>query len=399
VTVPHALDAHRPLLVEIDEIAQELQRRSMQQRCLRDMRYVAELLYPPDNPDFNDFWKRFGEPQEWLLELCLQWKARSSIEILPGFSIVLTGKEHKIRKREEYDLSKYHTLLILQSRETLKTAIRRIDFIHDQAYWPMVMGSPCTSAWFAHKLEEAKRNADSIKNAMCASDEFFFVWDDVLVPHHRNVDKWNTAEYFNCPIHPKSMPERSATFTAVKSRYEGGRYKSGHFDDLVTGDDRVSAATREEKKASLKDRENERDKTIGTRIVQGTYYHNDDAYHELQRQKGVLTLKMPCIERNPRKFFEFAAMDTDVRVKKAAEYTEICRPVFKHLDILTLAETCEAQTPRVFAGQMLLKPGLGGQAVFDTTKFLLIDLEDVPTGLPCRRRKDQVDSRQCQPSR
>ena len=133
-----------------------------------------------------------------------------------------------------------------------------------------------------------------MRQAICASDPFCEVWGGLVVPEHRNPDKWGTQEHFNTPMHPPGVPERSATFLAVKTRFEGGRYKTGHFDDLVTGEDRTSAAIREEKKANFRDRENERDKTCGIRTVQGTCYHGDDAYTEIGGQRSVIGFALPC---------------------------------------------------------------------------------------------------------
>ncbi len=376
----------RQLLGTAALLAEELDRRAKQERCLTDTRYLADLLWPRANPDYIDFWKRFGEPAEWLMQACIAWKARGILEVMPGFAVIDQGaKEIVVENWEQFDLRRYTTLLILQSRETLKTAVRRLDLVHDLFYYPVVKGMPCTAAWFGHKLDEASRNCTKIKEAMCASDEFHYVWGGKVSPLHRDPDKWNTSEYFNTPWHPKGHPEHSATFLAVKTRYEGGRYKRGHFDDLVTGDDRISMPVRESKKQNLKDRENERDKTVGIRVVQGTYYHDDDAYRELEKQRGVLTIKLPCLLRRDegsiRKFFEFCDLDFDRRVEQAAQYASVCQPTFEHLDMVTLAETCDAQTRPVFAGQMLLKPGAGGQHVFNTDTFQMIDADQVPDGL------------------
>lgn len=379
--IPRRIDSR--LAYRALDLAEELARRAKRRKCLYNPRFLTELLYPPDDPSFQDFWKRFSEPTDWLLQLCLAWKARGVIEVLPGFHIQMHGsKDRESAGYEKVDLSQFTTLLILQSRETLKTAIRRIDAIHDMAYFPIVREEPCTIAWFAHKLPEAIRNGQAIRAAMCASDAFFDVWGGVLVPKHRNPDKWGTHEYFNTPNHPRGMPERTMAMLAVKARYEGGRYKAGHFDDLVTGEDRDSLAVREEKKRNIKDRENERDRTVGYRVIQGTYYHPEDAYNELQRQEGVITLKLPAVAGDPRKFFEFWDLDRFERKKRLDEFTEECKPVFGHLDLLTLAKSCDQQKPRLFSSQMLLRPELGGQQVFDIRNFVWIDRDEIPKGLP-----------------
>jgi predicted phage terminase large subunit-like protein len=302
---------------------------------------------------------------------------------MPGFTVIVEGQERKLDKYETFDLDQFKTMLILQTRETLKTGIRRLDAIHDMMFFPMVKNEPASMAWFGHKLPEAIRQGQAIKDSMCQSDRFNEVWGGIMVPEHRNPDKWGTQEYFNTPVHPEGHPERTIQFLAVKTRYEGGRYKRGHFDDLVTGEDRDSLAIREEKKRNIKDRENERDRTVGNRVIQGTYWHPEDAYRELEKQRGVITFRMPAIAGDPRKFFEFWDLDRKQRVEKLDEYTEECMPVFKHLDLMTLADSCDQQRPRLFSSQMLLAPEMGGQQVFDIRKFIQIDIEDVPEGLPC----------------
>lgn len=382
LAIPH----RRELVTNAYLLAKEKHRRLARRRCLHDLRYIAELLYPPDDDSFTEFWVRFSEPAEWLLQLCLAWKERASVEVLPGFEIVTEQKQDKARKLERpevVDLSNYRTLLVRQSRETLKTAVRRLDLVHDLMWWPRRKGTPCASAWFAHKLPEAYRNGDAIKAAMCSSDAFFDVWGGILVPNNRDPDNWGTKDYFDTPERPKGVPEHSAVFLAVKARYEGGRYKLGHFDDLVTLDDYTSAAVREEKKVAIKARENERDRRQGIRAVQGTDHHPQDAYQDLQKQRGVLTVKLPAVHGEKKRFFDFAALDDEQRREQLDAFTDELQPVFPHLDLITLAESYDQQERLLFTSQMLLEPTLGGMNVFDSRVILVVKREAVPAGLPC----------------
>lgn len=170
-------------------------------------------------------------------------------------------------------------------------------------------------------------------------------------------------------------------FLAVKTRYEGGRYKSGHFDDLVTGEDRDSGPVREEKRKNIADRENERDRTQGIRIIQGTDHHPQDAYQTQERKTGTLTVKLPCLVGNVKKFWDFCRLGRRERERKAKRYTKICKPVFQHLPMTILAATCDEQERQLFSAQMLLDPSQGGMKVFRSGIILQVSRDSVADGL------------------
>lgn len=363
------------LLVDAVEAAAALELRLERERTLYSLERWAELVFPKHDAISKPFWDRVGEPQQWLFDACVQWKWRKGVWVPAGFELYRGGQWEVLAKPEWVDFTRYTTWLILQSRETLKSSIRRLDFSHDLAFYPIVLKKPAASAYFGHKLEMAEEAGRAIRESLCASDEFVRVWGGLVTPETRNYANWGVASKFDTPLHPAGAPERAAAFLAVKARYEGGRYKAGHFDDLVTGEDRDSPATREEKWRSMQDRENERSRSDGTRIVQGTVFAADDAYNRLVDRRGTIAVKMPCLRGDIRKFWEFTALSWDDREARVEEYTEVCKPVFPNLDMLTLANTADQQGKQLFAAQMLLKIEEGGNLVFDTRRFVRMPLE------------------------
>ncbi len=375
----------RRWLCDSIELAEEVARRKARRRCLVDQRFIAELLYPPEDPSNSGFWVRFSEATQWVLDLQVIWKSRGSILVPARFSVSRgsQGRMEVLERDTLIDLTEFTLLLIMQSRETLKTACARIDLVHDLMFWPFVRGVHCATAWFSHKVEAAVEfGSQPSKGAMCASDRFFDVWGGILVPQHRNPDNWGSDTTWNTPIHPRGAPENATQFLAVKTRYEGGRYKSGRFDDLVTGEDRDSPPKREATKQNIKDRESERDKVHGLRIFNGTDWHPQDAYQQLKAQRGALCVRLPCITGSVKKFWEFANLEPDERKRCADQYARVCKPVYPHLGMMQLGESFDGQQRITFASQMLLAPQEGGRKVFDVANIVKTKTADVPKGLP-----------------
>lgn len=386
---PAAGDPKRPLhpelalkveLVKALDVAKELERRYTRKTHLTDLVALARSLYDPHNPTFADFWNRFGESQEWLLHLCLAFKARSLIEVLPGFSLGHIVAERRVDQYEQVDCSNYTALLVLQSRETLKTGVRRIDMIHDMIFYPEVKKMPSGSAWFGHKLAMATEQRDAIVSAMCSS-HFAEIWPE-KVPEDRSSESWGTKERVDMADHNPSLPHSSMSFLAVNQAYEGGRYKSGHFDDLVTHHDAHSAIIREDKARNLITREQERDKICGLKVIQGTPHHPEDAYARQARRPGTLVVKLPCVLGPARTFFEFADLSDSRAAKTVKRYTVLCKPVFKHLDLLTLRKTYHEQDKYSFSSQMLLDPSAAGFLVFNTQQWMRAKASDVNPAWP-----------------
>lgn len=370
----------RAAAVAAIEIVEELERRAKRLRCTYDLKYLTRVLYPPEDPANKPFWDRFAWPQEFLLDLCLAHKMRAQITVPAGFTVRRGGKDVRLEEPLDVDLSRYQTLLILQSRDTLKTAIRRVDVIHDMLFWPDVMGVPCASVWYGHREDMTKEQNKTIRRVAMSTD-FARIAPDV-VPSHRDWEKWGTLGRVDAINRPPGAPEPTLAFLGVDQVYTGGRYRGGHFDDVETWRDRDSLPERLATIEGVRDRENERDSVVGIKTAQGTPYHPDGVWSWLQDRRGVFTVKMPALVGDIEAFWEFAKLDDRDRVLYAEAYAEKCKPVFPHLGLLQLARKYDTLDRASMASQYFMDPKKAGRTAFRPEEWLYVDADQVPTGLP-----------------
>jgi predicted phage terminase large subunit-like protein len=378
----HAASLEKKPWIEAILTAEEYERRLARRRLLTDMRFLAETLYPPEDSSYRGFWERYSELTEWLLQCRLAFKSRQSIDVLPGFEVVVNGRSHRVEKPETFDLSRFNTLHIRQSRETLKTGVARIDAIHDLYWWPEVRGVPAAVVWWGFKLERAYEAFESITGALPKLNRYF---PEKFPETSKNFGVKQPICHFNVLDRPEAIPERSIVFLAIRTKYTGGRWKSGHGDDLVNEEDWVSPVTREERARDINAREFERDKLYGIRTIQGTDWHIDDAHNRLEKRSEVFTVKMPCLRGSTKAMFEFFDLpDRERRKKKTVElYTEKCQPMFPHLTLEVLRGVYETTTRELFFAQMLLDARKGGNAVFRPEEWLFCEIADVGEAWPC----------------
>lgn len=381
--LPPVHDPQREALVDAVLCAEEIERRRARERCLFDTKFLCQVLYPPDDPLLAQvFWAKFGEAQEFNLQLRWAFKARQQIVVPSGFTVISHGrKPRRLDRDEEFDLSEFVTLHIRMSRETLKTSLGRVDAVHDLVFFPFVRNVACASNWMSHKKGKAIEQGMAIKAIACKT-RFADLFPDVI-PKHRNPDKWGTQERFNALNRPHGAPEPTFLFIGADQIEEGGRYRLLHADDVVTFDDRDSPTIREQTKLAWEAKEGERDATMGLKIAVGTDHHPQDLYQKLEKSEDTFTIKMPCILGPAKKFFEFCALKRRDRELMFREYTRECKPVFRHLHLHALVQKFRGMDRPTFASQMLLDPKEGGRTAFVTAEWSWIKREDVPNGLAC----------------
>lgn len=369
--------ARKVKLLELDRLLQEQARRKRRKLCLVDLKYLATRLIPGH---VKEFWGRFGEPQEWLLQMFLAAKHRAGFEILPGVEVIIEGNRRVIERPEVVDLSEFSTYMIRMSRETLKSNLARVSMVHDLIFYPEVKGEIATVVYTHHKLDMTVAAKKSVAEWMC-EPTFAADWPDI-VPVHRKADRWGQVDKLETGRHVKGSPEPSMFFAASKQSYTGGRAKTMYLDDIVTDDDQIYATEREDSRRVIVQREQQRDKTSGLVFITGTDYHPDDAYQTTQKKQGVLTFKLPCMRGDYKLFMDFAAKPLAVRRQQVQWFTDRCKPVFPSLDLETLAVSYNKTNRLEFATQMMLDPAQGGTAVFQVEEIQQISLDVVPEGAP-----------------
>lgn len=369
--------ARKLKLIELERLLKEQARRKRRKLALVDLKYLAQRLIP-DN--VREFWGRFGEPQEWVLQLFLAAKHRAGLELLPGVELIVEGKKRIIERPEVIDLSEFSTYMLRMSRETLKSNLARVSMVHDLIWYPEVKGENAVVVYTHHKLDMTKAAKVSVAEWMC-EPSFAEDWPDI-VPKDRKSDRWGTVDTLKTRRHVKGSPEPSMFFAAAGQSYTGGRAKTMYLDDIVTEDDQFSPTEREDSRRVIVQREQQRDKTQGLVFITGTDYHSDDAYQTTQRKQGIVTFKLPCLRGDYKLFMDFASKPLPVRRSQVQWFTERCKPVFTSLDLLTLAESFNKTNKLEFATQMMLDPAQGGMNVFQQDEIPLVSLDSVPEGLP-----------------
>lgn len=372
--------------IELLKLLEEKNRRLERLRCCYDLKYLAKILYDPKDPSNNPFWDRYGWPQEFIFDACMAFKLRQSIRVPAGFTICI-GKgqggdpeEQHLEKELVLDLSRFTCLFIMQSRETLKSAIRRVDIINDTIFFPEVLGVPCASALYGHRKEMTEEPNKVIRRKMTQT-RFAELFPDIVGenPSEDRIGSLSKIEAAN----RGGAPEPTITFLGMDQSYEGGRWRMGHIDDAVTRHDRDSPAVREGTKKGMTDREYERDSKVGLMVANGTPWHVDDAWQTLMRQRDTVTIKMPALIGEIDAFREWLDLDEETQKLLFEEYTERCKPVFKHYDLWTLKDRWNRTDPVSFYGQILLEMRVGSRMAFDVDAWKRVPLDQVPAGLPC----------------
>lgn len=384
MTLKAEIDERRASYYEAIRLAEEMRRRVIARRLCYDPKLLTEILYPKEDPSFRPLWDRWSERTDWLLQLRLAFKMRQSIEVPPGFEVVLRGRSYKIDKPRWFDLSKVTTLHIRQSRETLKSAVARIDAIHDLIFFSDHFGVPPAVVFWNFKLERAYETMDAVVSVLPRLHEYF----PKRFPARDRIHTFGTKQpipSFNLLDKPGGVPERSCAFLAIKTKYTGGRYKSGHGDDLVNEEDWVSSTVREERARDINAREFERDKLWGRRTIQGTDWHPEDAHQRLEKRKNVFTVKLPCIRGDRKRLFVFFNLTDEEKKKRVRDFTEELQPMFPHLDLMTLDENYwnTSDDHGLWCAQMLLDATMGGNQVFNADAFVWATHENVKDVWPC----------------
>jgi len=273
-----------------------------------------------------------------------------------------------------YDPKQYTGLLILKSRNALKSSELRILAVWLFLYRKLKL-SEDARIMFAHQvIEKAVEHSTAVRNLAKFNEAWRRCFPEFAPPPAKEWDTKTKWRWPNFKTH--QAIEFSWTSYGETSSKTGGHYTDRIVDDWVDQESVTTATMLAQSFSRFRSMDHLGDRTRGYKpwIAAGTNYHYQDTYKQLENAGGWLVIRTPAHTGSPKRIFDLCAF-TDrtpegrAQIERGLKALESDPPgelnFPKMLPWRELYRSARAEGPLEYNCQMLLDPVPEGEQRFD----------------------------------
>ena len=273
---------------------------------------------------------------------------------------------------QSYDPMDYIGLIVLMSRDTLKSSIAGLMLDWKFIHFKLKKGSDLREMYVHEVIEKAVSRGEVIRNHALYNNRF----RETFPEFRGKKGEWDRTNQWNWPSKKKTGPtEFSFIAYGESSKKTGGHYTGRTVDDWESEDTITTEELRNKSYDRFRMMDNLKDRTqkFNPYLIMGTTYHFDGCHKRLIRDGGYMLYEVPAHSGSPKSLFDLCSIsDRDQagrnKIKAGIAKLERERPddlnFPKRLDWRELYLSAKAQGPRIYNCQMLLNPTPEGDQRF-----------------------------------
>lgn len=271
-----------------------------------------------------------------------------------------------------YDPTDYIGLLILMSRDTLKSSIAGLSLFWKYCHFKIRKGEDLREMYTHEVIGKAIERGNVIRQHALHNFRFQETFPEFM----GEKGEWDRQDRWNWPNKAKTGPtEFSFTAYGESSRKTGGHYTGRWADDWESQHSVTTQEQRDQSYDNFRMLDNLKDRTqrFSPFVITDTTYHFDGPMKRLIRDGGYLLYEIPAHKGSPKAIFELCSIDDRSQEGKRKVTAGIHKLERERPDDLNFKKrlpwrecylSAKAQGSRIYNCQFLLNPTPEGDQRF-----------------------------------